>query len=70
MVINTSHLPEILPPGSEAAVKQGCICPRQDNAHGQGMVIDGEVAYWMSADCPLHGWSDWAEAVEEEEDKP
>lgn len=43
-------------PGSVEAKASGCLCPSQDNNHGQGI--------WMGAlgrqfirrlDCPLHG---------------
>ena len=39
-------------PGSDEAIKQGCICPALDNNHGKG--VDG--GYWcITRDCPLHG---------------
>jgi hypothetical protein len=39
-------------PGSEAAIKMGCICPVIDNNHGKGI----EPGYfWMNANCPIHG---------------
>jgi len=42
-------------PGSEEAVALGCVCPVLDNCRGQG-VPDGEggVAFWFTANCPLH----------------
>lgn len=48
------------PPGSPAAIMQGCSCPVLDNAHGVGIVLhdpDGteRSLYWISEDCPLHG---------------
>lgn len=47
-------------PGSEEAIKAGCLCPVMDNNNGKGLPIpdkDGTVrtAFWMSGDCPLHG---------------
>ena len=40
-------------PGSDAAIAQGCTCPRMDNGHGKGyMGMPGVFA--MSGDCPLH----------------
>ena len=43
-------------PGSDAAIKQGCTCPVLDNAHGRGIMGDGENhGYWISSGCPLHG---------------
>lgn len=45
-------------PGSDAAIKQGCTCPVMDNAHGKGIMGDGENhGYWITAGCPLHGES-------------
>lgn len=47
-------------PGSAEAKAAGCLCPRQDNNHGQGI--------WMGAlgrqfvrvlSCPLHGDDVW-----------
>lgn len=46
------------PPGSDAALAQGCRCPVMDNAHGAGipgLTGDGTPLYWISAACPLHG---------------
>lgn len=34
-------------PGSDAAVKQGCICPRIDNHYGKGKGGDGEKYGWF-----------------------
>lgn len=50
-------------PGSDEAIEQGCKCPVMDNFKGKGIPItteEGElqVAYWMVADCPLHGLKD------------
>ena len=50
-------------PGSDEAIEQGCKCPVMDNFNGRGIPItteEGElqVAYWMTADCPLHGLKD------------
>lgn len=45
-----------LNPGSDEALKQGCLCPVIDNAHGKGRYCDGErFGWWMVADCPIHG---------------
>lgn len=41
------------PPGSDAAIQQGCTCPIMDNAHGRGyMGVPGIYVY--SGACPLH----------------
>jgi len=44
-------------PGSPEAVKLGCTCPVIDNHHGKGVPYgaNGEVGFWHSGDCPLHG---------------
>jgi hypothetical protein len=45
-------------PGSPEAIESGCLCPRMDNANGQGsgMLDDGgEPTFWIAADCPMHG---------------
>lgn len=43
-------------PGSDAAIRMGCTCPVLDNAHGRGIMGDGENhGYWISSGCPLHG---------------
>lgn len=44
-----------MPPGSDAAITNGCTCPRMDNGHGSGWVIDGIRQWWIAKDCPLHG---------------
>lgn len=48
------------PPGSDAAVAAGCLCPVLDNGHGVGARggikdEDGNHCYWISDACPLHG---------------
>jgi len=39
-------------PGSDEAIKEGCICPILDNHHGEGL---GKGQFWISKECPLHG---------------
>lgn len=46
-------------PGSDEAVKQGCICPVLDNGHGRGYLggmkdANGNTLYVTVSDCPLH----------------
>lgn len=41
-------------PGSPEALDQGCQCPVSDNHHGQGMPYPSGLAWWISAECPLH----------------
>lgn len=45
---------ETPPPGSEEAVRLGCLCPVMDNHYGRGFEITGHQSYWYNADCPLH----------------
>ena len=43
-------------PGSDAARKDGCVCPRMDNHCGMGRGADGwEYGWYVRADCPVHG---------------
>ena len=39
-------------PGSDAAIKQGCICPAITNNHGKG---DPNGTFWINCGCPIHG---------------
>jgi hypothetical protein len=46
-------------PGSPEAVAAGCKCPVLDNSHGKGafggmLVIDGEPAFYIAGNCPMH----------------
>lgn len=45
------------PPGSNEAVKEGCVCPVKDNKHGVGQPSElGTGAnYWIDKACPIHG---------------
>lgn len=42
-------------PGSDAAYRAGCTCPRMDNGWGRG-ILDGEGkrVWWITEGCPLH----------------
>ena len=42
-------------PGSDKAIEQGCLCAVLDNRHGKGAYDGKEGAFWVTADCPLHG---------------
>jgi hypothetical protein len=58
-------------PGSEEAIQQGCLCPVLDNAHGKGIPMPGkngeiQTAFWMSGDCPLHGFNARGKAENQE----
>lgn len=44
---------ETPPPGSDAALDNGCTCPVLDNSHGEGWM--GTDEYVINFDCPLHG---------------
>ena len=44
---------EIPNPGSEEAIKQGCICPVIDNYYGEGYMMQDGV-FVIVQGCPLH----------------
>jgi hypothetical protein len=46
-------------PGSDAAHRIGCKCPRMDNGYGRGWMggvndEQGEPIFVYNLDCPLH----------------
>lgn len=41
-------------PGSDDAIKAGCLCPSMDNSHGLGYMGQKDV-FCVTANCPLHG---------------
>lgn len=52
----TEETKEVLPPGSEEAIRAGCQCPVLDNGHGRGYLGDGQkFGWWINDDCPMHG---------------
>jgi hypothetical protein len=42
-------------PGSDLAVKQGCLCARMDNEYGRGYHGSGDFV--VRLDCPVHNIS-------------
>ena len=48
-------------PGSDEALKQGCLCAVLDNRHGLGAFdhpdVNGKPVFWVTESCPLHGGS-------------
>ena len=42
-------------PASKEAIEQVCTCPRMDNNNGKGIMMNGDVCFWMNDSCPLHG---------------
>ena len=42
-------------PGSDEALKIGCLCAVVDNARGQGLEFAGTIVFWVNENCPLHG---------------
>lgn len=59
-------------PGSDEAVSSGCKCPVMDNFHGRGIPMtskDGtpQTAFWINAECPLHGTRSYAEVAVEQQ---
>lgn len=60
-------------PGSQEAIEQGCKCPVMDNARGKGIPVpngDGtySAAFWMSGDCPIHGFKARQEEAEKDDE--
>ena len=52
-----------LNPGSTEAIEEGCTCPVLDNCHGKGIPMtehDEDMAFWITAGCPLHGIAEFA----------
>ena len=45
-----------VPPGSDEAIKLGCLCPVMDNNHGRGysMDEDNNPIYVYNEECPIH----------------
>lgn len=39
-------------PGSDEAMKMGCLCPVLDNNHGKHLPWTG--GWWVNEDCPVH----------------
>lgn len=60
-------------PGSEEAIKAGCNCPVIDNHHGAGIPLKSpdtgeiQIAYWMTADCVIHGVNEYPEVMIEQQ---
>lgn len=50
-------------PGSDKAIKKGCVCPVLDNAHGKG-AYGSTNSFWISGDCPLHRPQNKTKSVE------
>lgn len=46
---------QTMPPGSDAAITNGCTCPILDNGYGEGFVVNGRRQWWIAEACPLHG---------------
>ena len=42
-------------PGSNEAMKKGCLCAVLDNCHGWGSFDFGMGKFWVTESCPLHG---------------
>ena len=58
-------------PGSEEAIKEGCICDPMNNHHGKGFTVPGkETIFWKHEDCPVHGVeAEMQKLMKEEETK-
>jgi hypothetical protein len=46
---------EALSAKNRELIERGCTCPVIDNHHGEGVEFRGEVCFWRSDYCPLHG---------------
>lgn len=53
-------------PGSKEAIKQGCTCPKMDNANGKGYMggvrdEHGQTVFVCTVGCPVHdfGCNKW-----------
>lgn len=60
-------------PGSQEAIDQGCKCPVMDNFYGKGIPFPEEdgtyrTAFWMSGDCPIHGFKAKQEEAEKDDE--
>lgn len=54
-------------PGSDEAIKLGCICPVEDNKHGEGLSpSEFGTLFWMVKDCPVHGVDAISKIIEDE----
>jgi hypothetical protein len=46
---------EVPNPGSKEAGDLGCTCAVLDNHHGAGFPWGGEISFWITENCPVHG---------------
>ncbi len=43
-------------PGSDEAIKQGCLCGQAENKRGKGFVLgDNPPIFFKEPLCPIHG---------------
>lgn len=49
----TRPIQERLNPGSEEAIRQGCICAIADNLHGKEAPFPPD-GWWITQGCPVH----------------
>lgn len=50
-------------PGSQEAIRLGCLCPVMDNNGGRGFGDPNSPMYWINNSCPLHGDKGWRREV-------
>lgn len=46
-----------MPPGSPQAIQSGCLCPMEENFHGEHaphLGADLEPLWWVQTGCPIH----------------
>jgi hypothetical protein len=55
--VELMNFPPLPNPGSYDAYERGCMCPIQENNHGEGIQIGDCPArqFWINLMCPLHG---------------
>ena len=53
MAKKTKKKPGKPTPGSDLAIKQGCVCPVLDNEHGKGYMGMSGI-FVQRAGCPVH----------------
>ena len=42
-------------PGSDVAIKAGCLCAVLDNNYGEGTWFGDEPMFWVNGSCAIHG---------------
>lgn len=57
------------PPGSDAALDRGCLCPVLDNHHGRGFPYGSNgTSFWIDFACPVHNPPDDEDSPDHDDD--